>query len=130
MVFEKGHQINVGKKRPCSEETKMKISIALKGKTKTGGMENKRGMPQGHLIYPKKMILNKLTTDFKTTNDILKEINIETSMRGLSWNTVQKYLNLLKEEGLIETRKIGKYNLWRRDEMSKYGESRKVEATI
>jgi len=33
MPFQKGHTVNVGrKKKPCSEKTKLKISKALKGK--------------------------------------------------------------------------------------------------
>ncbi len=73
----------------------------------------KRGMPEGHLLYPKEIILNKLSGEFKTTNDILNEINIETSMRDMSWNTVHKYLGLLVQDKKVESRRVGSYNLWR-----------------
>ncbi len=74
---------------------------------------NKRGMPEGHLVYPKEIVLNRLSNEFKTTNDILNDINSEESIRNLSWNTIQKYLKMLSQEGLVEMRRIGHYNLWR-----------------
>ena len=77
--------------------------------------KKKRGMPEGFLAYPKEIILNQVKSEFTTTNDILHEFKKIKHAPSFSWNTVQKYLKLLADENKIEMRRVGKYNLWRRD---------------
>jgi len=76
--------------------------------------KKKRGMPKEHKAYPEEIFLNKLSYEFKTTGDILKELNSNENLRNFSWNTVQRYLSLLSKEGKVEYKKEGKFNFWRK----------------
>lgn len=82
---------------------------------KTQDKTRPRGMQEGHLVYEEQMFLNQVTDQYRTTNDILKQIN-QAPMRDISWNTLQKYLNNLAEQDKIELRKAGRISLWRKVE--------------
>jgi len=73
-----------------------------------------RGMPKGKLFYKKDFILNRVTNELKTTNQIRSELNSIENLKGFSWNTIQKYLDLLSEEGKVVKVRTGNYNFWKK----------------
>jgi hypothetical protein len=73
--------------------------------------KTKKGMRSGYLQFSMEAFLQVLSKDPQTTINIAKRVQ-ETINKEVSWNTAQKYLELLEQEGKVKHDIVGRFHIW------------------